>query len=74
MRMRDIKVDDWYETSFGTGYCTEAAKRHPQAAKIWIMHPYPRGEVYVKPKDIIRKVEAEPPVRDKNQADLEEKS
>jgi hypothetical protein len=41
-----------YQTRLGIGVCVEKPKTFPVTVKINITHPFPRGVVYVVPRDV----------------------
>ena len=65
MKIKDIKKGEWYETTKGTGVCEAVGGTHPPSVQMRITLPYPRGRLYMAPRDILRKVDR--PVH--NQAD-----
>lgn len=57
MKLSAVKVGEWYETRSGVGKCVQVGGWHPPAAKFDIVGPFPRGVVFVAPRDILRKLE-----------------
>ena len=65
MKISSIKVGGWYETKSGTGQVVAAGGTFPPSVRIRIVAPFPRGEVMVSPRDVLRKLDADeaPPGR-----------
>jgi hypothetical protein len=58
MQIKSIKAGRWYETELGVGECTRAGGTHPPTVQVRITHPFPRGTVYMKPRQVKREVPA----------------
>ncbi len=56
MKLSSIKVGGWYETRLGIGECLRVGGTYPPSVKFRIVAPLPRGEVYVKPAEVLRAV------------------
>jgi hypothetical protein len=52
MKIKDIKVGKMYQTNIGIGVCKAVGGTFPPTVKIDIQHPFPRGVVNVKPRDV----------------------
>jgi len=59
VKLSTVKVGHWYETKAGVGKCIQTGGWHPPAAKFQIVAPFPRGIVFVSPRDILRLLTAE---------------
>jgi hypothetical protein len=60
MQIKQTKVGTWYETKQGVGIVLNVEARRPPLVEMRIDWPFPRGRMYVSPRDILR--EADPPV------------
>jgi hypothetical protein len=58
MRLKDIKIGEWYDTKAGTGVCEQVGGVHPPAVKIRITWPIPFGTRWVAPRDVERQLTA----------------
>ncbi len=56
MELKKIKPGRWYETTVGIGECLEAGGTHPPSVKMRILYPFPRGNVYCTPRQILKEV------------------
>jgi hypothetical protein len=54
MRKEQIKEGHWYETKVGIGRVIKAGGCHPWAAQVNIVGPFPRGTMWVTPKDFVQ--------------------
>ncbi len=57
MKLASIKAGRWYETRVGIGECLRAGGSFPPAVQMRIVAPFPRGVVYVTPRDVQREVQ-----------------
>lgn len=61
MRMEDVKVGRWYETSQGLGECLGTTGAGPLPVAIRLRLPGPsRRTVYLAPADLIRELPMRP--------------
>lgn len=58
MKMKDIKVNHWYETTQGIGLTETVGGTRPPSVMVRIVTPIPRGKVNLAAKDILREVPA----------------
>ena len=49
----------------GVGECLAAGGTHPPSVKFRITHPFPRGIVYLSPRDVLKETAAPTPPSDK---------
>lgn len=59
MQIKKIRKDSIVLTNAGYGVVLSVGGVHPPAVKVRIFAPFPRGEVWVKPRDVEREVNAE---------------
>lgn len=59
MKITQIKVGKWYETKQGTGVVLAVGGTYPPSVQFSIVRPFPRGKVFLSPRDVIR--ELDPP-------------
>lgn len=52
MPIKSIKVGSWYETTAGIGICEAAGGTHPPSVRINITKPFPKGTIYLSPRDV----------------------
>jgi len=58
VKITQIRPGKFYETTLGIGECVRAGRTWPPSAQFRITHPTPRGIVNVKPRDVLREVQA----------------
>lgn len=56
MKITAIKVGLWYETTLGVGECLRVGGTHPPSCKFRIDLPFPRGVMFVAPRDVKKEV------------------
>jgi hypothetical protein len=54
MKLKQIKVGQWYETRVGIGECKRVGGTFPPSLQVRIVAPLPRGVVNVIPRDVVR--------------------
>jgi hypothetical protein len=57
MQIKQIKVGTWYETRQGIGVVLNVEGRRPPSVEMRIDRPFPRGRMYVSPRDILHEVD-----------------
>ena len=62
MTITKIKVGTWYETTQGIGQCLRSGGTHPPSVEFNITRPFPRGRVFLKPREVLKEIPA--PVRE----------
>lgn len=51
MKIKDIKRGKWYKTTHGIGVVETVGGTHPPSVQIRITHPFPRGKLFLTPRD-----------------------
>lgn len=60
MNIKNIRLHQWYETAQGIGECLAVGGTRPPSVKFRIMHPIPRGILFLNPREIIRECQRPP--------------
>jgi hypothetical protein len=60
MNIKKIIVGKWYKTKQGVGRCERVGGTHPPSVQFAITHPFPRGRVYLSPRDVEEETAAPP--------------
>jgi hypothetical protein len=50
--IKKIKVNEWYSTTMGIGRVARVQEHSPPSVRIMIVAPIPRGEIWVRPRDV----------------------
>ena len=58
VKIKEIKVGRWYETTHGTGECTKSGGTFPPSVVFRITSPMPLGARTLAPREVIREVQA----------------
>ncbi len=58
MQIKKIRVGSWVETTQGNGVVLRVGGTHPPSVRVRIMTPFPRGEVFLRPRDVLNELRA----------------
>ena len=56
MNIKKIIVGKWYKTKQGTGLVERVGGTHPPSVQMLITSPFPRGVIYVSPREVEEEV------------------
>jgi hypothetical protein len=62
MQIKSIKMGRWYRTAKGVGKCLTVGGTHPPSVAVNIVAPFPRGRVYLSPREVLEEIDPPEPV------------
>lgn len=57
MNIKKIRRGLWYRTKSGDGQCLTVGGTHPPSVQIQITHPFPRGRLFLSPRDVLEEID-----------------